>query len=115
MIFCLDRIGPLYSDVPGTLAEASAASTMAQGLTSYESEIPVASWNGAEYEDRLVYIRTLHDTGLPLAAQQAMIDEYKDVKWIVKDIESGHSPHLSQPERFAEMLLDLAKMFEKRP
>lgn len=104
----------MYSDVSPTLADAAAASTIAQGLTSYQSPIPRASWDSEEYEDRLVYIRTVNDTGLPLFAQQAMIDSTTGVEWIVKDIESGHSPHLSKPEQFSEMLLALAKVFEEK-
>jgi hypothetical protein len=33
------------------------------------------------------------------------------VEWSVKDIESGHSPQISQPEKLTAILLDLAKTF----
>lgn len=86
---------------------------MAQGLTSFYSPIPRASWDSEEYKDRVSYIRTIKDTGLPLVVQQMMIDGTGNVDWIVKDIDSGHSPQLSCPARLLEILLDLAKLFRE--
>lgn len=34
------------------------------------------------------------------------------VDWIIKDIESGHSPQISQPEKLTAILVELAKGFE---
>lgn len=110
-MLCDDRIPPLYPDVPSILADAAAASTITQGLTSFLSPVPQASWNNDEYKGRIAYIRTVNDTGTPLFLQQMMIDN-SGVEWVVKDIESGHSPQLSQPEKFSELLLDLGKGFE---
>ena len=33
--------------------------------------------------------------------------------WIVKDIETGHSPQLAAPEELSDIILDLAKQFEQ--
>jgi hypothetical protein len=95
------------------LADAAAASTMAQGMTSFYSPCPRASWDSDDFKNRVAYIRTLNDTGLPLFVQQMMIDNASGVDWIVKDIESDHSPQLSKPEKLTEMLLELAKKFEE--
>ncbi|PVH96492.1 hypothetical protein DM02DRAFT_687626 [Periconia macrospinosa] len=112
LVYCDDRIPPLYPDVPPTLADAAAASTVPQGLTSFNSPIPRASWNSKEYKGRVAYIRTLKDTCIPLEMQQGMVDSTGSVEWILKDIESGHSPQLSHPEKFSGMVLELAKVFE---
>ncbi|KAF2789976.1 hypothetical protein K505DRAFT_352239 [Melanomma pulvis-pyrius CBS 109.77] len=114
LVFCDERIAPLYPDVPPVIAEAAAASTMVQGLTSFFSPIPRASWDSDDYKGRVAYIRTVNDTGFPLSLQQMLIDSTGDVEWIVKDIESAHSPQLSHPEKLTEMLLDLAKGFEEK-
>jgi hypothetical protein len=103
----------LYPEVSPALADAAAASTVAQGLTAFYSPMPRASWDSDAFKDRVAYIRTVNDTGLPLFAQQMMLDNTKDVDWIVKDIESDHSPQLSHPEKLSELLLDLARIFEK--
>jgi hypothetical protein len=34
------------------------------------------------------------------------------VEWIVKDIESGHSPQISQPEKLTSILVELAKALQ---
>jgi hypothetical protein len=34
------------------------------------------------------------------------------VDWIIKNIESGHSPQLSRPEKLMEMVIELAHVFE---
>jgi hypothetical protein len=33
--------------------------------------------------------------------------------WIIKDIETGHSPQLAAPEKLVDILLELAKKFEE--
>jgi len=112
VVRCDDRIPPLYSEAPPALADSAAASTMAQGLTTFHSPCPKASWDSEEFKNRVAYIRTVKDTGFPVFVQQMMIDNASGVDWIVKDIESDHSPQLSKPEAFSEMLVDLAKKFE---
>ncbi len=93
------------------MADAAAASTIAQGLTSFYSACPRASWDSDEFKNRVVYIRTLNDTALPLFVQQMMIDNAKGADWTVKDIESDHSPQLSKPEELSKLLVDLGKGF----
>ncbi|KAF2437255.1 alpha/beta-hydrolase [Karstenula rhodostoma CBS 690.94] len=113
LVFCDDRIPPLYPEAPPALADAAAASTMAQGLTSFYSPIPRASWDSDAFKGRVAYIKTGNDTALPSFVQQMMLKNAKGVDWIIKDIESDHSPQLSQPEKFSEMLLELAGEFEE--
>jgi hypothetical protein len=52
----------------------------------------------------------LNDAAIPLPVQQMMIDG-TGVEWIVDDIESGHSPQISQPEKLTAMLVELAENF----
>lgn len=84
---------------------------MAQGMTSFTSPIPRATWDSNEYQGRVAFIRTLNDAAIPLQVQQMMIDG-SGAEWVVKDIESGHSPQISQPEKLTSILVDLAKGFE---
>ena len=112
MLHCDDRIPPLYTDITGTLAEAVAASAMAQGMTSFHSPIPRATFDSDAYKGRTAYIRTTKDAAFPLQIQQMMI-EGTGAEWIVKDIDSAHSPQLSQPEKLSAILVELAETFEK--
>lgn len=84
---------------------------MAQGMTSFTSPCPRATWDSDEYKGRVAFIRTLNDAAIPLPVQQMILDG-TGVEWIVKDIGSSHSPQVSQPEKLATILVDLAKEFE---
>jgi hypothetical protein len=75
--------------------------------------MPKTSWDSDEFKNRVAYIRTVNDSAVPIFVQQMMIDNAKGPEWVIKDIESDHSPHLSQPEKFCAMLLELAKQFEE--
>jgi hypothetical protein len=102
----------MYSDVePRQLAEAVAVSAMAQGMTSFTSPVPRASWDHVDFKDRLAYIRTVNDAAIPVAVQQMMIDG-SGVQWYEPDIEGAHSAQLSRPKELAELLVDLAVIFE---
>jgi hypothetical protein len=60
----------------------------------------------------VAFIRTTNDAAIPLAAQQMMLDG-TGVQWIVEDIESGHSPQVSQPANLTEILVELAETFQR--
>jgi hypothetical protein len=85
---------------------------MAQGMTSFTSPCPKASWDREVYKGRVAFIRTLNDAAIPLQVQQMMLDG-TNTEWIVKDMETGHSPQISQPEKLAELIVQLSNVFEK--
>ncbi|ODH52292.1 hypothetical protein GX48_01610 [Paracoccidioides brasiliensis] len=108
---CNDLISFLYQEVRKDLADAVAASTMVQGMTVFTSPCPRASWDSEEYKGRVAYIRALNDKSIPLSIQQMMIDK-TGIEWIVRDMESDHSPQLSHADELTATLLELAKKFE---
>ncbi|KAH7379145.1 hypothetical protein DE146DRAFT_626061 [Phaeosphaeria sp. MPI-PUGE-AT-0046c] len=110
LLRCDDRVGPLYQDVSEELQQVVADAAMAQGMTSFTSPVPRASWDSEEFKGSIAFIRTIHDAAIPLVVQQMMLDG-TGAEFIVRDIESGHSPQLSQPERLTEILVELAKTF----
>jgi pimeloyl-ACP methyl ester carboxylesterase len=121
----------MYQDVAADLADVAAVSVMAQGMTSLvrtqarihaettltasscyqHSPCPRATWDSDEFKSRVAFIRATQDAAIPLEVQQMMLDG-TGVEWIVKDIESGHSPQLSQPEKLTAMTVELVKGFE---
>ncbi|KAF1971303.1 hypothetical protein BU23DRAFT_570077 [Bimuria novae-zelandiae CBS 107.79] len=112
LLRCDDRVAPLYQDVtPEGLRDVVAVAAMAQGIASFNSPVPRATWDSEQYKGRIAFIRTLNDAAVPLHVQQMMI-EGTGVEWKVKDIESGHSPQFSQPEKLSAILVELAKEFE---
>jgi hypothetical protein len=65
-----------------------------------------------DYKGRIAYIRTVKDSGIPFEVQNMMI-KGTGVEWIEKDIETGHSPQVVQPETLLEMFIELAEQWEK--
>ncbi|EAT78530.2 hypothetical protein SNOG_13905 [Parastagonospora nodorum SN15] len=64
------------------------------------------------FKGRVAFVRTLKDASIPVDVQQMMIDG-TGVEWIVKDIESGHSPQGSQPEKLTSIVVELTKAFQE--
>jgi hypothetical protein len=95
------------------LTEALAASSVPQCLGSFTSPVPRASWDAEDFKGRVAFIRAINDAGIPLQIQQMMIDGSGE-DWIVRDMESGHSPNVSQPEKLVEILVALVKLFEMK-
>lgn len=106
-----DRIPPLYNDVKLEYAEVLAISTVAQGLTALNSPCPLASWSDEAFRGRFAYVITLQDQCIPPQLQHMMLD-LSGADWIKKEIDAGHSPQVSQPEKLVEIVLELAKGFE---
>lgn len=102
----------MYNDIAPDHAAVVAISAMAQGMTSFTSPCPRASWDNEVYRGRVAFIRTMQDACIPAQVQQMMLDG-TGVQWIVKDIESGHSAQVSIPEELTRVLVELAEVFEK--
>lgn len=41
-----------------------------------------------------------------------MIIQASGHEWIVRDVDTHHSPQLADPEKLADIILDIAKLFE---
>lgn len=91
--------------------DAIVLSTLCPSLASFKSPVPSASWKTGAFKGRIAYIRTLKDQGIPLPVQDMMI-ETTGVQWIIKDIDTGHSPQFVAPEKLCDMMVELAKQWE---
>ena len=102
---------PLFQDVSPVLAEAAILSAVSHCLTAFKSPCPVASWNEQAYRGRCAYIQTLDDQALPYEVQN-MIIKGTEQEWLIRDIETGHCPHLAAPDNLSTMIIELAQHFE---
>ena len=57
-------------------------------------------------------MRTLNDVLIKVEMQQAMIDGTA-VEWVVKDVESDHSPQLSKCEDLVATIVEVGRGFEE--
>ncbi|KAI9643806.1 hypothetical protein NHQ30_007156 [Ciborinia camelliae] len=113
ILTCDDPGPPLYGDVtPQEFQDAIVMSTLCPSYASWHSACPRASWDEEAFKGRIAFVRTLKDTGIPLEFQDMFI-KGTGVDWIVKDMDTGHSPQLVQPEKICDMLVELAKGFEE--
>ncbi|KAJ5777169.1 hypothetical protein N7520_000415 [Penicillium odoratum] len=111
LLKCDDPKPPLFYDVQPTLADAATRASLSQGLTSFSSPCPEASWHTEAFSGRIAYIHTVNDHAVPYEAQVAMV-QATGAKWITREIASGHSVQLSAPEELTKTILELAKQWE---
>lgn len=82
---------------PKESQDAIVMSILYPSYASWHSPCPRASWNSKDFKGRIAFVRILKDTGIPLEIQD-MVIEGKGAEWIVRDVNTGHSPNLSAPE-----------------
>ncbi|KAB8277587.1 Alpha/Beta hydrolase protein [Aspergillus minisclerotigenes] len=110
LLKCDDPKPPLFYDVEPTLADAATQTSLSQGLISFSSPCPEASWDTEAFRDRVAYVHTLKDHAVPYEAQVAMV-QATGVKWITREVTAGHSVQLSAPEELTNIILELAEQF----
>ncbi|KAL8793250.1 MAG: hypothetical protein Q9195_004186 [Heterodermia aff. obscurata] len=111
LVKCDDPKPPLFQDVSPVLADAAILSAVNHCLTAFKSPCPVASWDEQAYKGRCAYIRTLNDQAVPYEVQN-MIIKGTEQEWLIRDIETGHSPQLAAPDKLSAMIIELAQQFE---
>ena len=112
MIRCDDPKPPLYQDVSPDLANAAVLSATSPCLTSFRSPCPAATWDAEHFKGRCAYIRTGNDRAVPHEVQNMML-QGTGQEWIIRDVDTGHSPQLAAPEKLCGIILELAKRFEE--
>ena len=111
MLRCPDPKPALYNDVPDKPADVAVASCMNPALSSWTSPCPAASWDQKDFQGRRAFIRTVKDQCFPYDVQN-MIIEGTGQEWILRDIDAGHCPNLSHPEKLVELVVELAEKSE---
>ncbi|RAL09573.1 alpha/beta hydrolase [Aspergillus homomorphus CBS 101889] len=111
LVKCDEPKPPVFYDVEPTLADAAIQTSLSQGLTSFSSPCPEASWNTEAFNDRIAYIYTRNDRAVPYEAQMAMV-QATGAKWITRELATGHSAQLSAPEDLTKTILEVVKQWE---
>ncbi|KAJ8062302.1 hypothetical protein OCU04_008848 [Sclerotinia nivalis] len=102
ILTCDDPGPPLYSDVtPPLFQDAIVMSTLCPSYASWHSACPRASWDQEAFKGRIAFVRTLKDTGIPLEYQDLFL-RGTGVDWMVRDVDTGYSPQLVEPEMICE-------------
>ncbi|CAJ2502528.1 Uu.00g099220.m01.CDS01 [Anthostomella pinea] len=99
-----------YKDCNPVEAAAVTATLKGHSRKALSTGIENIGYREAGYDGRRAYIRCLQDNALVLAAQDAFI-ENSGVAWVVKTLDSSHSPFLSMPAETAKTVAELATEF----
>ncbi|KAL2842646.1 alpha/beta-hydrolase [Aspergillus pseudodeflectus] len=110
LLKCDDPLPPLFHDVPQPLASAAVQTALSQGLASFSSPCPPASWNTDDFKGRIAYIHTRDDRAVPYEAQVAMV-QATGVEWITREVDCGHSVQLAKPEELRDVILGVAGLW----
>jgi len=85
-------------------------SLLPHSMRVFDSSAPPPAWADEDFAGKIAFIRCTADQALPLFLQN-MFMENSGVKWNVREIESSHSPFISQPQKVVELLSELASQF----
>jgi hypothetical protein len=99
-----DPIPTFYADVPASLAETCAAHITPQSYESISHPTQYEEWRDVP----VTYILCKNDaavvTGWVQRSAIALLQEHREERLKVVELESSHSPFLSQAEKCAELI-----------
>lgn len=104
-ILSSDQVRVFAQDATPAQASALQASMLREPLAPIGT--PVELSGAGPDADRIAYVRTLDDATVSTPLQTMMIQR-AGIE-VVRDIQSGHAPYLTQPEALAAILADLAE------
>lgn len=99
-----------YHDLDSDAAATMVQALEPQALGAFVTDAPPTAWQEPEYDGRLAYVRTTEDRAVPSFVQDVMMKK-SQAKWLVKDIETSHSPFLSRPKELTGLILDCVDTF----
>ncbi|OBT77021.1 hypothetical protein VF21_02883 [Pseudogymnoascus sp. 05NY08] len=105
--------GPvLYADVPPSLAATLEASLLPHSLAAFDSAAPAPAWAEPAFAGKVAFLKCLADAALPTFVQDLFIGK-SGVKWLVTEVEAGHSPWASRPEELAGIIGGWVEVFAR--
>ncbi|PWY73011.1 alpha/beta-hydrolase [Aspergillus heteromorphus CBS 117.55] len=105
-----DTIEVFYHDAPADKASQAASEIQLHSLESFTTPCPPTAWNDAAFDHRRGYIMTRQDRALPYIGQDMML-KLSGVEWVLREMETGHSPFLSNPEELVDHILSIIRSF----
>ena len=99
-----------YHDCAEDVAQAAKAELVPHSLKAFATKPSKIGWQEQAYDGRRAYIRCLQDKILPLELQDKYLEK-SAVKWIIKAMDTSHSPFLSKPEILTRVVAEILKDF----
>ncbi|KAL7937858.1 hypothetical protein V8C35DRAFT_290112 [Trichoderma chlorosporum] len=108
--YARNQIETFFHDVSPELAKSVVATLTSQSAQSFLSKPAAIGWADKAYDGRRAYVRCVQDGALPIAAQDGLVAQ-SGVEWIIKSLESSHSPFLSMPDELAGVVAEIVAEF----
>jgi len=101
-----DPANVFYHDVAPDGQAAAISALKLQSRTALSTPSSAPAWPDEVYNGRRGYVVALQDHTIPTIAQQMMM-KFSGVEWNVKEINTSHSPFVSQPEQLVKEVVEL--------
>ncbi|CAO1604438.1 hypothetical protein XANCAGTX0491_007995 [Xanthoria calcicola] len=110
LIGVVDPKTTFYADVMEPLATKAADRILPHSLLSFNTALSQTFFGIPAYNGRRTYLYTNHDQALPPFAQDAFVAA-SGVEWDVQNLETSHSPFLSEPKQLAAIVVAKVQAF----
>ena len=97
-----------YNDVPSALLPQLESELRGHSLKAWMEPLTAVGYADPSYQGRVAYVRTTKDYAFLPEVQTKMMAE-SGVEWIVREMETGHSPFVVEPERLASIMVEVAE------
>jgi len=108
--FPFDPKAVFYADIPSPTDSIAISQLRLQSAASMNTPSPPPAWADKAFDGRRAYVHCTQDQAIPAVAQTMMV-EGSGVEWVVRTMESAHSPFLSDPEQLAGLVRDFVGIF----
>ena len=105
-----DPKGVFFNDIEESYADLLVGAVGTQSTSAFETAASKPAWAEEAFQGKLAYVRCLQDQAMPSSLQDILIQK-SGVDWIVKDLQSGHFPFISQVEEVVGILQEVEGVF----
>ncbi|KAL7951827.1 alpha/beta-hydrolase [Trichoderma barbatum] len=113
LVYTLSQVDTFYHDCSSELASSIVATLKPHSVEAIKTAPSAVRWQDKVYDGRRAYIRCLQDKALPVEIQDHFIAR-TEVEWLVKTVDSSHSPFLSMPAKLTGVLQEIIEEFAKK-
>ncbi|KAI4104262.1 MAG: hypothetical protein LQ339_003881 [Xanthoria mediterranea] len=110
LIGVVDPKTTFYADVMEPLATKAADRILPHSLLSFKTALSQTFYGIPAYNGRRTYLHTNRDQALPPFAQEAFVAA-SGVEWDVQNLETSHSPFLSESKQLAAIVVAKVQAF----
>ncbi|KAK4077100.1 uncharacterized protein Triagg1_4067 [Trichoderma aggressivum f. europaeum] len=113
LLYTFNPTETFHHDCSAELASSVTKTLLPHSELALKTAPSAVGWKDEAYDGRRAYIRCLQDKALPIGIQEHLVAR-SEVEWVVKTLDSSHSPFLSMPGELTRVLEEIVEEFAKR-